>query len=236
MTTFVIKVLQRTQLSHSQADIKPFIYVRSSWLNDEAEFDFLTTGDHQNYRGSLKFEELRKAASELEQSYDAFFAECQKAMTTHMGLQGFDYEITHESPEQQVFKMYKCEGYETLFLEVPLRKVSNCYQLLDAAIELGQQQAQVAPVATVSSEEQRLKACTLFEYEQYVKDSKLKEAEMLKKFVLLLNSKKAHIRDLKNKLEERSPMQSKQQRISDREEDEVYGAVTQAMDLENDSD
>ncbi|XP_037718057.1 uncharacterized protein LOC119552512 [Drosophila subpulchrella] len=234
MSTFVVKLLQRSQLSHSQKDVKPFIYVRSNWMDDEAEFDFLSTTNNQNYRGSLKYEELRTAASDLELSYDAFFAECKNAMTTHMGVQGFDYEL--EDGEQQFFKMYKCEGYETLYLEVPLRKVSNCYQLLDAAIEAGQQKAQAAP--TAESEDQ--KTTSLAEYEKYVRDSKLKEEELLKKFLLLINSKKAHIRDLENQLEERSKKPSKGKKnkrtSTDEEEDEAFGAPTQAMNVDNDSD
>lgn len=237
MSTFVVKLLQRTQLSHSQLDIKPFIYARSNWLDDEAEFDFLSTLDNRNYRGSLKYEELRSAASDLDQSYDAFYEECKGAMTTHMGQQGFDYELCLENAEQPVFKMYKCKGYETLYLEIPLRPVSNCYQLLDAAIEAGQQKSQAsAPDPVAESEVQ--KTTSLAEYEQYVKDSKLKEAELLKKFLLLINSKKAHIRDLESQLEERTKKSSKSQKNStdeDDDEDEAYGAATQAMNVESDS-
>ncbi|XP_017005526.3 uncharacterized protein [Drosophila takahashii] len=235
MSIFVVKLLQRSQLSHSQKDTKPFIYVRSNWMDDEADFDFLSTTDNTNYRGSLKYEELRTAASDLEQSYDAFFAECKNAMTTHMGLQGFDYALSFEDVEKPFFRMYKCEGYETLYLEVPLRKVSNCYQLLDAAIEAGQQK----PQAAADPESQIQKTTSLDEYEKYVKDSKLKEEELLKKFLLLINSKKAYIRDLESQLEERSkkpPKERKTQRISSDEEDEAYGAATQAMNIDNDSD
>ncbi|KAH8364441.1 hypothetical protein KR084_007017 [Drosophila pseudotakahashii] len=233
MSTFVVKLLQRSQLSHSQKDTKPFIYVRSNWMDDEAEFDFLSTTDNTNYRGSLKFEELRTAASDLEQTYDTFFAECKTAMTTTMGLQGFDYALTFEDGDKPFFRMYKCEGYETLYLEVPLRKVSNCYQLLDAAIEASQQKPQADP------DPESEKTTSLAEYEKYVKDSKLKEEELLKKFLLLINSKKAYIRDLESQLEERSkkPLKErKNQRVSSEEEDEAYGAATQAMNIDNDSD
>ncbi|XP_016966655.2 uncharacterized protein LOC108035506 [Drosophila biarmipes] len=233
MSTFVVKLLQRSQLSYSQKDVKPFIYVRSHWTDDEAEFDFLSTTDHQNYRGSLKYEELRTAASDLDQSYDAFFAECKNAMTTHMGVEGFDYEL--EDGEQQFFKMYKCQGYETLYLEVPLRKVSNCYQLLDAALEAGQQK----PPADPAAEAEDHKTTSLAEYEKYVKESKLKEEELLKKFLLLINSKKAHIRDLESRLEERPKKSSKGRNnkgtSSDEAEDDAFGAPTQAMNLDSDS-
>ncbi|XP_016990197.2 uncharacterized protein LOC108052329 [Drosophila rhopaloa] len=235
MSSFVVKVLQ-CSLSHSQRDIKPFIYVRSNWMDDEVEFDFLSTSDNQNYRGSLKYEELRNGASDLEQSYEVFFAECKNAMTTHMGLQGFDYDISLENGDKQVFKMYKCKGYETLYLEVPLRKVSNCYQLLDAAIEAGQQKPQAAPAPESDVKE----TTSLAEYEKYVKDSKLKEEELLRKFLLLINSKKAYIRDLESQLEERSKKSSKQKKsqkiLSEDEEDEAYGAATQVMNIDNDSD
>ncbi|XP_017040290.1 uncharacterized protein LOC108087446 [Drosophila ficusphila] len=235
MALFVVKLLQRTEFSHSQRDIKPFIYVRSHWLDDEVEFDFLTTSDNQNYRGSLKYEELRIAAKDLEQSYDVVFEECKKAMTTHMGLQGFDYELSVKDDKQQVFKMYKCEGYETLLMEVSLRKVSNCYQLLDAAIEVIQLKPQAASVPEPNVQD----TTTLAEYEKYVKDSKLKEQELLTKFLLLINSKKEYIRNLESQLEERSKKPSKEgknQRISSDEEDEVYGADTQVMNIDNDSD
>ncbi|XP_017133962.1 uncharacterized protein LOC108150344 [Drosophila elegans] len=234
MSAFVVKLLQRT-LSPSQKDVKPFIYVRSNWMDDEVEFDFLSTSDNQNYRGSLKYEELRIAASDLDQAYNDFFAECKKAMTTHMGLQGFDYDLSMENGEQQVFKMYKCEGYETLYFEIPLRKVSNCYQLLDAAIEAGQQKPQAPP----APESDVQKTASLAEYEKYVKDSKLKEELLLQKFLLLINSKKAYIRDLESQLEELSKNPSKErksQRISSEDEDEAYGAATQAMNIDNDSD
>lgn len=229
MGTFVVKLIHRTQLSHSQRDIKPFIYARSCWLDDEAEFDFLSTSNSQNYRGVLKYEEIRNAASDLEQPYNQFFDECKKALTTHMGLQGFDYEIDDENNSQQVFKMFKCEGYETLFLEINLRKVSNCFQLLDSAIEISQQEVPVAPASQTSSSQS--KAPSYPEYEQYVKDSKAKETEMLQKFLLLLNSKKAYIRDLERQLE-KSTNQNPNQKSSDDEEEEVYGAATQAMELE----
>ncbi|KAH8329727.1 hypothetical protein KR067_003828 [Drosophila pandora] len=227
METFVVKLIHRTQLSHSQRDIKPFIYARSCWLDDEAEFDFLTTSNSQNYRGVLKYEEIKNAASDLEQPYEDFFDECKKALTTHMGLQGFDYEIDDESNSQQVFKMFKCEGYETLYLEINLRKVSNCFQLLDSAIEISQQKVPEAPASQTSGSQS--KAPSYPEYEQYVKDSKAKEAEMLQKFLLLLNSKKAYIRDLESQLEKST---NHNQKGSDDEGEEVYGAATQAMELD----
>ncbi|KAH8242535.1 hypothetical protein KR032_011965 [Drosophila birchii] len=226
MTTFVVKLLQRTQLSHSQLDIKPFIYMRSNWLDNEAEFDFLSTVDNRNYRGSLKDEELRSAASELDQPFEAFYEECKAALTTHMGQPGFDYELCLDKPEQPVFKLYKCTGYETLYLEINLRMVSNCYQLLDAAIEAGQQKAPVS-----APESQLQETTSLADYEQYVKDSKLKEAQLLKKFLLLINSKKAHIRNLESQLEEKRTKSAKIS--SDEEEDEAYGAPTQAMNVED---
>ncbi|XP_039487357.1 uncharacterized protein LOC120449113 [Drosophila santomea] len=232
MSTFVVKLLQRSPLSHSQIDVKPFIYVRSKWMDDDVEFDFLSTSDNQIYRSSLKYDELRTGASELEQPYDAFFAECKMAVTTHMGLRGFDYEICLEDAEKPAFKVYKCEGYETLYLDVPLRKVSNCYQLLDAAIEAGQQKPQ-------ANESDAQNTTSLAEYEKYVRDSKLKEEELLKKFLLLLNSKKAHIRELESQLEERSRKGSSEKnnrRISSDEEDEVYGAATQAMNIDDGDD
>jgi len=235
MSTFVVKLLQRSQLSHSQIDVKPFIYVRSKWMDDDVEFDILTTSDNQNYRSSVKYDEFRSGASELEQDYDAFFAECKSALTTHMGLEGFDYEISMEDVEKPAFKVYKCEGYETLYLDVPLRKVSNCYQLLDAAIEAGQQKPQAAP----ATESDAQTTASLAEYEKYVRDSKLKEEELLKKFLLLLNSKKAHIRDLESQLEKRSGKGSRaknNQRISSDDEDDAYGAATQVMNIDNDSD
>ncbi|EDW93019.1 uncharacterized protein LOC6532562 [Drosophila yakuba] len=235
MSTFVVKLLQRCPLSHSQIDVKPFIYVRSKWMDDDVEFDFLSTSDNQNYRSCLKYDELRTGASELEQPYDAFFAECKMAVTTHMGLRGFDYEICLEDAEKPAFKVYKCEGYETLYLDVPLRKVSNCYQLLDAAIEAGQQKPQAAP----ATESDAQNTTSLAEYEKYVRDSKLKEEELLKKFLLLLNSKKAHIRELESQLEDRSRKGSSEKnnrRISSDEEDEVYGAATQAMNIDDGDD
>ncbi|XP_017085237.1 uncharacterized protein LOC108117365 [Drosophila eugracilis] len=234
MSTFVVKLFQRFQLSHSQTDTKHFIYVRTNWKDDEAEFDFLSTSDNQNYRGYLKYEELKNAASELEQSYDDFFAECKNAMTTHMGLQGFDYELSLEKSERPAFKMYKCKGYETLYLEVPLKKVSNCYQLIDAALESGQQKTQTGP-----THESDVRKTSFAEYENYVKDSKLKEEQLLKKFQMLINSKKAYIRDLEIQLEELSKNNSKGQRnrrISSDEEEEVYGASTQVMNINYDSD
>ncbi|XP_017138137.1 uncharacterized protein LOC108152949 [Drosophila miranda] len=236
MTCFVVKLLQRTQLSHSQVDVKPFIYARCNWLDDEAEFHFLSTFNNQNYRGILKYTEIRSAANDLDLEYEAFLAECKKALTTHMGLTGFDYEISQEDEQPQAFKLYKCAGYETLYLDIPLKKVSNCYQLLDGAIDLGQQQATPVPSPDI---EQKTKVM-LEEYEKYVTESKQKETEMLKKFILLINSKKAHIRDLKRQLEERPERHSKQRKIISDSEDtdkdeEEFGAATQAMNIENDS-
>ncbi|XP_034658602.1 uncharacterized protein LOC117895218 [Drosophila subobscura] len=234
MTNFVVKLLQRTQLSHSQVDKKPFIYARSNWLDDEVEFQFLSTFDNQNYRGSLKYTEIRSAASDLDVEYELFLSECKNALTTHMGLTGFDYEIAQEDEQQQVFKLHKCDGYEALYLDIPLKKVSNCYQLLDAAIDLGQQPATAAP----STDLERLGKHTIEEYEKYVTSSKEKEAQMLKKFILLINSKKAHIRDLKRQLEERHDKHSKQRKNSGNEDtdddgdEEEFGAATQAMDME----
>ncbi|XP_017088331.2 DNA repair protein XRCC4 [Drosophila bipectinata] len=227
MGTFVVKLIQRTQLSHSQKDVKPFIYARSCWLDDEAEFDFLSTINSQNYRGVLKYEEIKNAAIDLEQPYNEFFDECKKALTTNMGLQGFDYEIDEENENQLSFKMFKCEGFETLYLDINLRKVSNCFQLLDSAIEISQQQVHEAP-ASQSSDTQK-KGPGYLEYEQYVKDSKAKELEMMNKFLVLLNSKKAYIRDLESQLEKSTKNEEKS---SDDDEEEVYGAATQAMDLD----
>ncbi|KAH8269960.1 hypothetical protein KR018_000727, partial [Drosophila ironensis] len=232
---FVVKLIQRLQLSHSQRDVKPFIYVRSSWLEDKAEMDFLTTFDGQNYRGTLLYDEIKSAATELDQNYEEFFEECKNALTTHMGLPGFDYEICEKNGEQ-VFKLFKCQGYEILYAEVALRKISNCFHLLDGAIESAQKEASQAPPNTETTESQG-GSISIKEYEQYVRDSKHKETEMLQKFLLLINSKKAHIRRLESQLEERSQEREREREREQEEsdEEEIYGAATEVMTLDNPS-
>lgn len=202
MTDFIVKVLQRKQLSHSQSDQKHFIYMHSRWLEDATELEFLLTTSGSSYRATLKHDEIRKAAEDLEQPYDDIYAECKNALTTHMGLPGFDYELD----EQQVqFKLYKCTGYETIYLEVPLRKVSNCYQLLDTAIECVQRQPTVpAAAAQESSSELATKYKEMVtEYEQFIKDTEEEKTIMLKKFLLLLNGKKKRIAQLEEQLNPR---------------------------------
>lgn len=190
MTEHIVKVLQRSQLSHSQSDVKPFIYMHSKWLEELTELQFFTTTSNSCYKATLKHDEIRSAAEELEQPYNEIFAECKKALTSQMGLPGFDYELDEQ---QAQFKLWKCTGFETLYVDMPLRKVSNVHQLLDAAIECGQHQSTIPSIHAESCSQGKAgdsQSNELAEaYEQYIKDSKLQEKKLLKKFLLLLNSK-----------------------------------------------
>lgn len=231
MIDFIVKVLQRKQLSHSQTDQKHFIYMHSKWLEDATELELLLTTSGTTYRATLKHDEIRKAAEELEQPYDDIYGECKTALTTQMGLPGFDYELD----EQQVlFKLYKCSGYETIYLEVPLRKLSNSYKLLDAAMECAQnRQATVPTNATVkqenSSELANKHKEVLEEYTNFIKETKETKTIMLKKFLLLLNGKKKRIAQLEEQL--------KQQQGNDTDSDkEMEGLQVPDDDLDDDDD
>lgn len=219
MTDFVVKVLQRKQLSHSQTDQKHFIYMHTKWLENATDLELLLTTSGTSYRATLKYDEIRKAAEELEQSYDDIYGECKTALTTQMGLPGFDYELD----EQQVlFKLYKCTGYETIYLEVPLRKVFNSYQMLDAAMECAQQrQATALPNAAAeqenSSELANKHKEVLEEYTKFVKETEETKTIMLKKFLLLLNGKKKRIAQLEEQLKQ----QQGNDTDSDREMEEL---------------
>lgn len=247
MSEHVVKVLHRTQLSHSQTDAKHFIYIYSKWLEDVTELQLLLTTSNTSYRATLKHEEMKGAADELEQSYVEFVAECKEALTTQMGVPGFDYELDEQ---QARFRLVKCTGFETLYVDVPLRKASNCYHLLDAAIEIAQRQptvdaagnaGQVGAGASQSNE-------FLIEYEQYIKDSKLAEKKLLKKFVMLINSKKQRIEELERRLEDRSqnaghdtdtdieeqPPVVNQDGDEDEDDDsDVYAGATQVLTQKN---
>ncbi|XP_068148439.1 DNA repair protein XRCC4 [Drosophila tropicalis] len=241
--SFIVKLLERTQLTHSQVeDVKPFIYAHSKWLDDELELDIVLTSSNLPYRGSLKFSDIRTAADELDQPYEQFFEECKKALTTNMGLTGFDYEVsssdsqTTSTTPEAVFKLFKCSGYETLYLDIPLRKVSNCFSLLDAAIE----QTSDSSSSSVLGKDSQI----LVEYEKFIEETKSREAKMLKKFLLLINEKKAKIEELELKLEKtrgRRPTAEKedsdtdeeleQVERDDREEEDIYSGPTQAMNV-----
>ncbi|XP_034481157.1 uncharacterized protein LOC117786853 [Drosophila innubila] len=239
MTEHIVKVLQRSQLSHSQTDVKPFIYMHSKWLEDAIELQLFITTSNTSYKAILKHDEIRSAAEELEQPYDEFFAECKKALTMQMGLPGFDYELDEQ---QAQFKLWKCTGFETLYVEVSLRKVSNVHQLLDAAIECGQNLSTTIPsVATVASSQSESAASQpnelAAEYEQYIKDSKLQEKKLLKKFLLLLNSKKQRIEELERQLERHrntaadtdTDVEDVQPENENTDDDSDFGGATQAL-------
>ncbi|KAH8415661.1 hypothetical protein KR222_007667, partial [Zaprionus bogoriensis] len=209
MSNFIVKVLQRRQLSHSQSDQKHFIYLHSRWLEDATELELLLTTSNASYRATLKHDEIRKTAEELEQPYEYIYAECKSALTTQMGQPGFDYELD----EQQLqFKLLKCTGFETIYLEVPLRKLANCYQLLDAAIENAQRQQSISAAAAAAADSTDGPSTSrsanqlnevLAQYEKYIIDSKQEKRTLLKKFAVLINSKKQHIEELEKQLEQR---------------------------------
>ncbi|XP_023180117.2 uncharacterized protein LOC111605682 [Drosophila hydei] len=238
MTNHIVKVLQRTQLSHSQTDVKHFIYIHSKWLEDVTELDLLLTTSNNSYKAILKHDEIKSAAEDLEQPYDEFYAECKKALVTQMGLPDFDYELDEQ---QACFKLFKCTGFETLYIDLPLRKASNCYQMLDAAIESAQRAATLteAPAAKVDAAdgpgEQSKELLT--EYEHYVKESKMAEKKLLKKFILLINSKKQRIEELERMLEQRANVAANadtDEEVENNEEndagdDDSYGDDTQVM-------
>ncbi|XP_064547390.1 uncharacterized protein LOC135434672 [Drosophila montana] len=245
MPEHIVKVLQRTQLSHSQSDAKHFIYIYSKWLEDVTELELLLTTSNTSYKATLKHGEIKSAAEELEQPYDEFFAECKKALITQMGVPGFDYEVDEQ---QARFKLVKCTGFETLYVDVPLRKASNCYQLLDAAMEMAQRQPTVdaagnaGQVDAGASQSNEL----LIEYEQYIKDSKLAEKKLLKKFVMLINSKKQRIEELERRLEERgqnaghdtdTDIEEQPAEVSvdgeEGDDDDVYAGATQVLTQKN---
>ncbi|KAL7734048.1 hypothetical protein ACLKA6_011733 [Drosophila palustris] len=212
--------------------------MHSKWLEDATELQLFLTTSNSCYKATLKHDEIRSAAEELEQPYKEFFAECKKALTTHMGLPGFDYELDEQ---QAQFKLWKCTGFETLYVEVSLRKVSNVHQLLDAAIECGQRQSTVPTVATESSSQTVAGASQpnelAAEYEQYIKDSKLQEKKLLKKFLLLLNSKKQRIEELERQLEKHrntaadtdTDVEDVQPENDDTDDDSDFRGATQAL-------
>lgn len=234
MSEHFVKVLQRSQLSHSQTDVKPFIYMHSKWLEDATELQLFLATSNSSYKAALKHDEIKSGAEDLEQPYDEFFAECKKALTTQMGLPGFDYELDEEHMQ---FKLWKCTGFETLYIEVSLRKVSTFHQLLDAAIECGQGQSTISSTAAGSSTQNELGASQptelVAEYEQYIKDSKLQEKKLLKKFLLLLNSKKQRIEELERQLEKHRKVAADSdtdvEDVQPESDDSDFGGATQAL-------
>lgn len=233
MTNSIVKVLQRSQLNHSQADVKHFIYIHSKWLENVTELELLLTTSNNSYRAILKHDEIKSAAEELEQPYDEFFAECKKALVTQMGLPGFDYELDEQQP---CFKLFKCTGYETLYIDLPLRKVSNCYKMLDAAIESAQRAPADQASATGDTSKQYNELRT--QYDQYIKDTKLYEKTLLKKFILVVNTKKEQIEELERKLEQRNNVAANADtheeldKIENYDDNDDYGGETQVMSKE----
>ncbi|EDV96375.1 uncharacterized protein LOC6558148 [Drosophila grimshawi] len=233
MTEHVVKVLQRTQLSHSQSDVKHFIYLHSKWLEDVTELELFLTSSNASYRATLKHDEVRSAAEDLSQPYNEFYAECKKALTTQMGMPGFDYDLD----EQQLrFKLVKCLGFETFYVDVPIRKISNCHQLLDAAVECAHQPHQIdtsdSTAVLLETGASQSNNELLAEYEQYIKDAKLSERKLLKKFIMLINNKKQRIEELERKLEHRqnNTVDEAESDVGDPDDDDdVYCGATQAM-------
>ncbi|XP_030380320.1 uncharacterized protein LOC115628379 [Scaptodrosophila lebanonensis] len=233
-TTYINKLLQRVELSQNQEDKKHFIYMRSKWLESEQEVEFLIllTKNNQNYKGKLKYCEIRSAADELDRPYEEFLAECKEALTTNMGKSGFDYEVDNEA-----FKLFKCEGYETLYLDIQLDKLSTPNQLMDAAVEIiaigGYKVScptnSVPEAVTVQSSE------ILKEYKNSIEEYKLREQKLLKKCIMLINDKKARIEELEETLKTcrcvdmdvaRDPSEESEAVNAD---DDDYEGPTQAM-------
>ncbi|XP_017841169.2 uncharacterized protein LOC108598916 [Drosophila busckii] len=215
---YLVKVLQRQKLEQKQEDVKRHIYVHSKWLEDATELEFMVSCGNSCYRAVLKHDEIRVAADELEQPYDEFFKECKQALTTQLGVPGFDYDIDED---ECIFKLLKCTGFETLYLDVALRRVTDCTRMLDAAIELSKR----APGDDVNAVEEETKAKQILaEYEKFVETSRLTEQKMLKKFLLLINAKKERINELEGKLRISEKSDQEQE-----EDDENYMDATQAL-------
>ncbi|XP_034106061.1 uncharacterized protein LOC117569140 [Drosophila albomicans] len=247
MCEYFIKVLRRTQLSHSQTDVKPFIYLHSKWLEDAVELQLYVPTSNSSYKAILKYDEIKSAAEELQLDYTELYDEYKKALTTQMGLPGFDYEVDEEKPK---FKLWKCCGFEILYVDEKMRKLSNVQQMLDAAMECGQTSSSgasqgssqgAAGAETQSSE-------LVQQYEQYINDSKQTEKKLLKKFVMLLNTKKRRIEELESLLgkrkkttaindstdEEMEPLKTTTDSDSDvekpqSEDDADFGAATEVL-------
>ncbi|KAH8369729.1 hypothetical protein KR093_000744, partial [Drosophila rubida] len=201
MCEYIVKVLRRTQLSHNETDVKPFIYLHSKWLEDAVELQLYVPTSNSCYKAILKYDEIKSAAEELQLDYNELYIEYKKALTTQMGLQGFDYEVVEEKPK---FKLWKCRGFEILYIDEKLRKLSNMQQMLDAAMECGQTSSIAAtPSSSQGAADDAKSSGLLQQYENFINDSKLKEKKLLKKFHMLLNTKKRRIEKLESLLGKR---------------------------------
>ncbi|KAH8302506.1 hypothetical protein KR044_007563, partial [Drosophila immigrans] len=230
MCEYLIKVLRRTQLSHSETDVKPFIYLHSKWLEDAVELQVYVPTSNSSYKAILKYDEIKSAAEELQLDYNELYDEYKKALTTQLGLTGFDYEVDEEKPK---FKLWKCCGFEILYVNEKLRKLSNVQQMLDAAMECGQPSSLAASQGSSQGAAGDAQPSELLQqYEQYVQDSKTAEKKLLKKFVMLLNTKKRRIEELESLLGKRK----KTSVVNDSTDEEMEQPASTAAAAVADSD
>ncbi|XP_053952825.1 uncharacterized protein LOC128859776 [Anastrepha ludens] len=170
---------------------------------------------------------FEEPAAELDIPLNDFRAECKNVLTSDIGLPSFEVEL---DGEKKILIVNKNDGFCIRYLEVKLTEADKNYEMLDIALNL---------IATgrVESENQRTNEALsnlVEDVEKVVQEKEEWKQKMLRKFLVVLNTKKEKISILQKKLEN---MENRMKRTQDvNAEVDGNGSIGERMEQDAEED
>ncbi|XP_037932386.1 DNA repair protein XRCC4 [Teleopsis dalmanni] len=196
---FFIKVDKK---STSSEDEKFNIYLQCRWFESSIELLLCDTQTNKSYKVEIGQDEMFESALELEIPLDKFISECKYAFTDSNASASFEYEIEKEEP---IFKLIKKTDFEIVYLMNYLTPIDSNFELLDNAIGfINSQRVKRESASSPVNKELQKSDEKLEEFDAklqtLLEERSNEKVSLYKKFAIILNSKKAKIAELQEKL------------------------------------
>lgn len=173
------------------------IFLRTEWLEEEKEIDIRLTfqkDENDVWVGRVSYDDLHRRAKDFEIPIEDYTKEVRESLTTTGGLKDFDYLCNLTDPSTLRFDCVKKQtGVKLVFLSGTLKRADRG----DRTLNLFQEFALLKEnERKLRGDLETMKNC----YKQAMDSIKEGETIILSKCRLLINSKKARIRELEDKL------------------------------------
>uniref|UniRef100_A0A1L8EC14 XRCC4 N-terminal domain-containing protein n=1 Tax=Haematobia irritans TaxID=7368 RepID=A0A1L8EC14_HAEIR len=199
MAAISINKLLKT-IDTCESDVKPFFYVQTKWLDDQIMIKLQDSETNNCYQGVVTITTLKETAAEFDIPYNIYYEECRLALTTYIGFPGYSYKLDDDDSSLKIWKA-PADSVPTLYLEIPLKKIRNHYDILDAAIDELQNTSKTLNDRVEKAHKFDQNSRELLEdYRLCVEEKNQLEKRLLRKVAVLLNTKKQKIAELEERL------------------------------------
>ncbi|XP_013105653.2 uncharacterized protein LOC106085785 [Stomoxys calcitrans] len=197
-TVSINKLLKKTE--STEGDVKPFFYIQTKWLEDQIIIKLQDSETNNCYQGMVTIDSMKETAAELDVPYNTYYEECRLALTTHIAMPGCTYKLDEDENALTIWKTQD-GSIPMLYMEIPLRTISNHYDILDSAIDELQNKSKTLDERVDKAHKFDQNSRELLEdYRICVEEKNQLERRLLRKVAVLLNSKKQKIAELEDRL------------------------------------